>query len=71
LREGCDFGACPAFENDAHAALGGLDRGVYREALMRQAHAALDRVVELMPKLSDEMIFSAKLRLRRVPCLRE
>ena len=38
------------------------DSGVYREALMRQAHAALDRVVELMPKLSDEMIFSAKMQ---------
>ena len=38
------------------------DSGVYREALMRQAHAALDRVVELMPKISDEMIFSAKMQ---------
>ena len=38
------------------------DSGVYREALMRQAHAALDRVVELMPQLSDEMIFSAKMQ---------
>lgn len=38
------------------------DSAVYREALLRQAHAALDRVAELMPKLSDEMIFSAKMQ---------
>lgn len=32
--------------------------GVYTEALMRQAFSALDRVTSLMPKISDEMVYS-------------
>lgn len=32
--------------------------GVYTEALMRQAFLALDRVTSLMPKISDEMVYS-------------
>ena len=36
--------------------------GVYIEALLRQAYSALDRVASLMPKLSDEMVFTAKMQ---------
>lgn len=31
---------------------------VYTEALMRQAFSALDRVISLMPKVSEEMVYS-------------
>ena len=31
---------------------------IYKEALMRQAFSALERVTSLMPKISDEMIYS-------------
>ena len=40
--------------------VGGDVSSVTLEALVRQAHAALDRVTALMPKISEEMIFSAK-----------
>ncbi len=36
------------------------ERGTYTEALMRQAFAALERVTALMPKISDEMIYSVR-----------
>ncbi len=37
-----------------------VDDGVYSEALVRQAFSALERVTSLMPKISDEMIYSVR-----------
>lgn len=34
------------------------EESVYTEALLRQAFSALDRVTELMPKISNEMLYS-------------
>ncbi len=37
-----------------------VDDSVYSEALVRQAFSALERVTSLMPKISDEMIYSVR-----------
>ena len=36
------------------------DESVYTEALLRQAFSTLDRVTELMPKISNEMLYSVR-----------
>ena len=36
------------------------EKSTYSEALMRQAFSALERVTSLMPKISDEMIYSVR-----------
>ena len=36
------------------------ENNTYTEALMRQAFSALDRVTSLMPKISDEMVYSVR-----------
>ena len=36
------------------------EESVYTEALMRQAFSALEKVTSLMPKISDEMVYSVR-----------
>lgn len=36
------------------------EESVYTEALLREAHSALDRVTSLMPKISNELIYSVR-----------